>query len=943
VNTAVTGPYLQQCGPDGALVIWDSQEAGPSSVKVTGPGAAARSYDDARAVTRHITRITGLEPETEYSYEVLTSGAVEAGGSFRTAPRPGEGSFTFAIFGDSGSGSPQQLAIAQVLENLAPDIFLHVGDLVYNDGAAELYEPRLFGPYERTLLGSCLYPVAGDHDLIAEGGQAFLDNFFTPANNPSASELYYSIDYGPAHITFLDTTPFERGGETNELAIAQMMEWLEQDLAGTEQPWKIAVLHHPPYSSGDKHSSYLNIRAIVSPLFERHGVAVAFSGDDHDFERTYPVREFESSGPGVTYIVTGGGGGNTRPVGRSEFTAYSAQKYHLVSVSVTPSSLKFRAIDQHGVQFDQFEIRSDRSGDAGTYTGAGSPAPKADYLVCAFDAPPGLACDFTADGVDDQVEIQHAIAACPVGPCAVRLSPGRFNTEARDSEDSIRVPSFTRLEFQRGTVIRFKGVEDPSDRYVIDMDGEISPLNDAYVGGPGRIEVTQVMDHGIRLKGQSHGVVIGDGLTFEHMVPGISMDEAVQVTGSIDIQDLTIRDLTVTHFGQTQDGAHGIEIVGMVRDSRFERITSVENRRAITLRGITDTANNVVLRDGDRRPAVAPTLTDKDEETAETVQLETDNGILVGSNGKFMGVYLAIKTGNKSAARARLEVSDGSGGWIPVTTVRDTTEIGGATLARTGFVEFIPPAQEAWGKDERSRNERYWLRITADGDSPVIFTLAEAGVSQVPIDNLLSKITSQDEVSEAVWVRSGDRNQLKDIVATGPGAAGVRLEANRGAPDPWKNSLVNVTVTGAGGPGVLLVNAPDTEIFASSFVGNNTGIEQRGRGSTGMKVSYTVVSGSSLNGIVLTSDSASLDEVEVSGNGVATSEEDAVRAGIRVVRSGGHEVTQATLSGGEPGAETQTYGLYMDTDAEDVSLQDVSITGNAAGDVYDPEGQVTLR
>jgi hypothetical protein len=110
-----------------------------------------------------------------------------------------------------------------------------------------------------------------------------------------------------------------------------------------------------------------------------------------------------------------------------------------------------------------------------------------------------------------------------------------------------------------------------------------------------------------------------------------------------------------------------------------------------------------------------------------------------------------------------------------------------------------------------------------------------------------------------------------------------------------------------------------------------------------MKVSYTVVSGSSLNGIVLTSDSASLDEVEVSGNGVATSEEDAVRAGIRVVRSGGHEVTQATLSGGEPGAETQTYGLYMDTDAEDVSLQDVSITGNAAGDVYDPEGQVTLR
>jgi acid phosphatase type 7 len=107
-------------------------------------------------------------------------------------------------------------------------------------------------------------------------------------------------------------------------------------------------LHRPPFSSGE-HGSNLAVREAFVPLFERHRVPLVFAGHDHDYERTIAIN-------GVTYVVTGGGGRGTRPVGASPFTAFSESTLHFIAASVSDSALVLHAIDATGQTFDSLQL-----------------------------------------------------------------------------------------------------------------------------------------------------------------------------------------------------------------------------------------------------------------------------------------------------------------------------------------------------------------------------------------------------------------------------------------------------------------------------------------------------------------------------------------------------------------------------------------------------------
>ena len=77
------------------------------------------------------------------------------------------------------------------------------------------------------------------------------------------------------------------------------------------------------------------------------------AGHDHDYERMKPQN-------GVQYVVTGGGGKGTRPVGSNGFTAFSIDVIHFVYVEVNDDSLTLHAIDGTGVEFDSVVVPRDR-------------------------------------------------------------------------------------------------------------------------------------------------------------------------------------------------------------------------------------------------------------------------------------------------------------------------------------------------------------------------------------------------------------------------------------------------------------------------------------------------------------------------------------------------------------------------------------------------------
>jgi len=334
--TLTRGPYLQSVTGTSAIVVWQTAAPGSSRVEY-GVGGYTASIDLPDPTVEHVITLTDLITGTEVIYRVSTDGVELASGSFRTAAAPDQ-SFTFAVIGDSGTGSTGQVAVADRMVALDPQLVLHTGDVVYPDGQAAGYDPFFFNPYQTLAKRAPIYPTLGNHDYHSQSGQPYLDAFYLPHNNPAQTERYYSFDWGNAHFTALD---FNTGPD------AAQLDWLKNDLASTDKPWKFVFYHQAIYSSGPHgHEDWVTAqRALLAPIFEQYKVDVVFNGHDHDYERTQPIN-------GVLYIVSGGGGGPLYQVNPQSFSAYAETTYHTVLATLDGCTLTLQAIKPDGTIFD---------------------------------------------------------------------------------------------------------------------------------------------------------------------------------------------------------------------------------------------------------------------------------------------------------------------------------------------------------------------------------------------------------------------------------------------------------------------------------------------------------------------------------------------------------------------------------------------------------------
>ena len=378
--TVVREPYLQQVTSSGAVIVWATRESGAGEVRVTPPSSAAitvpatttrftaAATGQAQDYYQHVASVSGLTASTTYQYDIIVSG-IDVNpvlDTFRTAPARGTGSVSFVAFGDSGTGSPEQMQIASLLDGEAFDLALHAGDLAYGNGGGtgaathSTTDSWFFSVYRNWLRSRPVFPSLGNHDSRLENsnGQPYRDLFVLPEHGataayPDHAERYYSFDYGPIHVVVLDT---ELAFQDASRQAAQVS-WADADLAASSQPWKIAVFHRAPYSSGGEHGSDLAVRSAFAPLLERRGVQLAVTAHEHDYERTVPLAAGVPASGGVTYVVTGGGGGPLYPAAASSWTAYSASRHHYVRASVTDCVLQLDAVALDRSVFDTVSLR----------------------------------------------------------------------------------------------------------------------------------------------------------------------------------------------------------------------------------------------------------------------------------------------------------------------------------------------------------------------------------------------------------------------------------------------------------------------------------------------------------------------------------------------------------------------------------------------------------
>ena len=352
------GPSLWRVTTNSILIAWQTDT--PSSGKVlysTHPGAWTAAADTATG-TEHSVTLHGLQPATQYYYRVVIDDVLLTTHlRFRTAPS-GVAPFRFVAFGDCGVADANQYAVAARVDSLNPDLGLILGDVIYEAGEAANFTPRYFTPYASIINHAVFYPVVGNHDIITGGGQPFLDAFYLPTNSKDGSEKYYSFDYANVHFVALDG---------NDYFNADMYDWVEADLAATTKRWNIVYFHQPMYTEPSTHTSDLNLRLYLEPIFVYHHVDLVLQGHNHNYCRSYPIRNgtavdtaqgssYHNPG-GVIYLVAGGGGRVLYPfTGHDPLIRSAFSVFHTVAVDVAGDSMYVQAVLPNGTVFDCFSI-----------------------------------------------------------------------------------------------------------------------------------------------------------------------------------------------------------------------------------------------------------------------------------------------------------------------------------------------------------------------------------------------------------------------------------------------------------------------------------------------------------------------------------------------------------------------------------------------------------
>ncbi len=412
------GPYLQMTKQDSTIIRYRTKKPLVTILKYSeiDNGAELFSYSDDLLQTEHEVHIKGLKPDTRYIYSLhayKNSKPVELGrGSYylKTAPLAVDTTRVW-VLGDSGTSASASFnkfhnaqiqvrdAFLNYLRNDGKDpqageldMILMLGDNTYWYGKDEEYTKGLFTPYAMQLSAAPVFSVLGNHDSgyqedlrgysarsCPSARGAYYDAFSLPANAElggvaSATEAYYSFDYGAAHYLMLDSydsheQKLDRDEDDTEPKLSpnnKMITWLKQDLEAfvhkypeaKTRPWLIAVFHHAVHSSqaaspeAERNNFWKHwMETNVTPILEEYGTDLVFSGHIHRYERTKAFGK-------TTYVVLGCSGSSfgRRKDKLEDYFVISSDEMGSGLLEFSPVKLDFKFINNKAQLIDSFTL-----------------------------------------------------------------------------------------------------------------------------------------------------------------------------------------------------------------------------------------------------------------------------------------------------------------------------------------------------------------------------------------------------------------------------------------------------------------------------------------------------------------------------------------------------------------------------------------------------------
>lgn len=269
-------------------------------------------------------QITGLEPNTSYTYWVRPSGDPFAFGNRTFLTMPVSGPFTFIVVGDTREGAHYMETkrfkyVADAIANESNVLFiLHLGDFSRFDNDTRW--AIFFQCADRMLANSTIFPVIGNHEYhnlsnenLDEENYNVCPEKCLPCNNcslPTAAVNYHSAFDMPLNCSFdcagvrfvvlnspdVNYSCCDDPQTSTPLAESQapwLQQQLDSDMLGT-----FTMHHHPIWDYGCTTMNF-NLSSWET-LYHTYNISANFAGHTHNYQR-YNVS-------GIPYFLVGNGG-----------------------------------------------------------------------------------------------------------------------------------------------------------------------------------------------------------------------------------------------------------------------------------------------------------------------------------------------------------------------------------------------------------------------------------------------------------------------------------------------------------------------------------------------------------------------------------------------------------------------------------------------------------
>lgn len=257
-------------------------------------------------------------------------------------PDPHSTESVISFVGDYGTANANAQAVADAVTAAEPDLVVTLGDNRYDPNDAI----TAMAPYAAFIAANKFRAALGNHDL----DDGHLGSAVTSyANNPGNGR-YFSFTQGPVGIHVINSginTAGQYVEPDGNFAGSKQYNAIVAAILRDTSKWKVAVIHHPGYTSDQNYYPGQSVVRWVEDL----PVHAVICGHAHNYEKL-TVR-------GRTILICGAGGGNLRGFHSPEYPGSEVRisdKFGFLNLTADCDTATFEFLGTDGAVLDTEEI-----------------------------------------------------------------------------------------------------------------------------------------------------------------------------------------------------------------------------------------------------------------------------------------------------------------------------------------------------------------------------------------------------------------------------------------------------------------------------------------------------------------------------------------------------------------------------------------------------------